>query len=206
MPGTAIFVILLSFAITEQVKELEKEKNNYFKEVLRSERKYRAIVENSVDLIWEADLYYEYTYVSPNVKEILGINEEDFISKPLYFYLAGEEREKIINKLKETVKKKRKKLIEKYIIKDFRGKRRHFESRVSLFYESGNVLSINGIERDITDEINMREQLIRVQKLEAVGTLAGGIAHEFNNLLTIIKGYSNVLLKSIPKKMKKENT
>ncbi len=202
MPGTAIFVILLSFAITEQVKELEKEKNNYLKEVLRSERKYRAIVENSVDLIWEADLYYEYTYVSPNVKEILGINEKDFLSKPLYFYLDEEEREKIINKLKETVKNQRKKMIVKYIMKDFRGKRRYFESRVSLFYENGNILSINGIERDITDEINMREQLIRAQKLEAVGTLAGGIAHEFNNLLTIIKGYSNMLLKSLSKEDK----
>jgi two-component system cell cycle sensor histidine kinase/response regulator CckA len=76
--------------------------------------------------------------------------------------------------------------------------------KTPFFDEQGNTLGIIGISRDITDhrraedERNKLEaQLFHAQKMEAVGLLAGGVAHDFNNILTAIKGYAYLLRSKI---------
>ena len=54
----------------------------------------------------------------------------------------------------------------------------------------GSVISL----RDISEQKKLEAQLQHVQKMEAVGTLAGGIAHEFNNLLQVVQGYAELFL------------
>jgi len=67
---------------------------------------------------------------------------------------------------------------------------------LNLFKNSLKNNIYDGLLINITEIINFQEALQRAQKFESIGLLAGGIAHEFNNINTIIKGYTEILLKN----------
>ena len=57
----------------------------------------------------------------------------------------------------------------------------------------GNVSGIIGIAQNVTEQYRLEKQLRHTQKMEAIGTLAGGVAHDFNNVLTPIMGYTEII-------------
>jgi signal transduction histidine kinase/CheY-like chemotaxis protein len=61
--------------------------------------------------------------------------------------------------------------------------------------DKGRLTHFVGIQRDITERKQLERQLLQAQKMQSVGTLAGGIAHEFNNLLAGINGYAALALR-----------
>jgi PAS domain S-box-containing protein len=78
----------------------------------------------------------------------------------------------------------------------------HGDDSDDIFYEvigtpvkdgNGRVESVVVIARDVTDRFQLERQLRHAQKMEAIGTLAGGVAHDFNNVLTPIMGYAEIL-------------
>ena len=75
-----------------------------------------------------------------------------------------------------------------------RGIWRWHRSRLTARIEDDGLLTIDGIETDVTERIQLEERFRHAQKMEAVGQLAGGVAHDFNNILTAVLGYADLLL------------
>ncbi|MFI5368438.1 MAG: substrate-binding domain-containing protein, partial [Spirochaetia bacterium] len=69
-------------------------------------------------------------------------------------------------------------------------------TKMPLRDQTGAVVGTFGISKDITERRHTQARIIQAQRLESLGTLAGGIAHKFNNINAIIKGYMDILLES----------
>jgi PAS domain S-box-containing protein len=70
-------------------------------------------------------------------------------------------------------------------------------TKVPVRDAQGSIIGILGISRDITERKKLEDQLRASQKMEAVGRLAGGVAHDFNNMLGVIFGYGEMVLKHL---------
>jgi len=64
-------------------------------------------------------------------------------------------------------------------------------------WADGSIRSYVAAKRDVTDRVLLESQLLQAQKMEAIGQLAGGVAHDFNNMLTGITGYAQLLLRAV---------
>jgi len=160
-----------------------------------SEERFRALGENSPDIIYTMDTEGLLTYVNPAGESILGYRREDLLGLPLLKHIKEEERAAYLQLLhrirqnKETVKNFK----VTFISRD--GREKFFDmSGAPNFDARGNITGIVGTFKDYTEQHHMERQLNQASKMSALGTLTGGISHDFNNILQAISTYNQLLM------------
>jgi PAS domain S-box-containing protein len=178
-----------------------------------SEEKYRLIVENTRDIIFIANVAGEYVYVSPSVKTILGYNQTEIIGVSFLSLVHPEDRYILEEETARAgVAGYQTSGDSEYRIRHASGEWRWVVSRGTRVMDAnGNFHYFIGIIRDITaykraeKEKQILEEKAQVaSRLAAVGEMAAGIAHEINNPLTGVLGFSQMLLenKNVPEDIK----
>jgi two-component system, cell cycle sensor histidine kinase and response regulator CckA len=203
----------LAVSLQKSNQELEQvrcKQEEYLRRLEVSETRYRLLAENISDIIWTISLAdMRFTYISPSVEKYLGFTIPEAIALSLEQLLSPQSLQEVISVLTEELANEGSKDVDlnrsrtisvNHLCKD--GSCVWGEVTVSFLRDAaGRPVGIVGVTRDISERRqaeeerqSLQERLHRAEKMEALGTLAGGVAHDLNNVLGVVVGYSELLL------------
>ena len=184
-------VLVVVRDITEQ-KQAEKA-------LQETERRYRSMVEDAVIGIFQSTPQGRFLTVNPTLSTMLGYESpRDLLASVndirCQVYVDPKRREEFSRALEQQG-----------IVRNFEsqvyckdGSKIWISASARSVCQDGVVVRYEGMNEDVTKRKLLEEQLLQSQKMEAVGLLAGGVAHDFNNALSVITGYSGLLQMQLP--------
>jgi len=189
-------VICTSKSITERIRAE--------KALRKSEEKYRDLVENISEVIFTVDKNGYLTYVSPAIESILGYSPSEIIGKPFQEIIYKEDLQLVMDRFQKTLAGI--KIPTEYRVYKKSGKIRWVHSSSNPISDEKGVCGLQGLLTDIDERKRAEEEktylerkLVSSQKMEAIGLLAGGVAHDLNNVLSGVINYPELMLLSLPK-------
>ncbi len=163
--------------------------------VQSSEMLFRSVWENSVDGMRLTDGNGVIIAVNKAYCDLVGREAEELEGKPFtVVYAESENPEAMLQRQREHFRARsaNRKIQRQYTLRN--GQVMALEITDSFIELHGQPLLLFSLFRDVTRQRRLEEQLRQSQKMEAIGQLAGGVAHDFNNILTVIHGHASLLL------------
>jgi len=202
LQALVIFVILsgglfINFIILSWSNTLEKEVTKKTADLKKSEQKYKSLVENAEDIIFSIDYNGNFLSINKYGARFFDKTEEDIVGHNLSEILSWPSAETFLLVIQKVFETKESQQITHLVII---GERQcWFSTNLRrLFDEKGNIYAVLGISRDITERRKIEEHSYYTEKLASMGTLAAGVAHEINNPLGVILGFTDLLLEKSP--------
>jgi PAS domain S-box-containing protein len=186
--------LLFSFArdITERRRAEES--------LRQSEEGFRTLVESITDYAYKVTVrdgrVVETTH-GPGCLGVTGCSPEEFRADPeLWFRMVHPEDQHAVLDWAAKLSSGQKVGPMEHRIINKNGETRWVRNlAVPRFDQHGQYIGYEGLIQDITEYRRLRDQFAQAQKMEAIGQLAGGVAHDFRNQLSVIKGYGEMLLR-----------
>ncbi len=169
-------------------------------ESARSEERYRTVVENALDGVLVMGDDYRLIYVNERLSNLLGCEKEVLIGIDFLSFL--DERSQDLLKERDRLCREGEEVPSQFEISILRknGESRIVEMNSTLIRDSQGNTNHIAFLKDITEKRKLEEQLLQSERLKAIGEMASGVAHDFNNALAIILGNTQLLLLNVKDK------
>jgi len=186
-------------ALFDKNEELtaEIEQRRQTEQALRgSEEKYRLLVENAKDAIFitQDDVL---KFVNPKALNFLGYSEKKLRSTPFVDFIHPEDRERILERYSRRISGEDVSSSVAFRVINRTGEELFVDLNAVLITWKGKPAILNFL-RDVTSQKKMEIELRKARKMETIGTLAGGVAHDLNNILSGVVSYPELLLLNMP--------
>jgi len=166
-----------------------------YERLTRSEERYRAYVENVPDAIWEADADWRFTYWSPQVESLTGYAPEELLGHtPDGILVHPDDVEEFRDNFHRMIEEKNEETTLRHRALHKDGSFLHLEVSVKPMWDDhGGLVKYGGVARDVSEQIRLQAHVVQSAKLSAIGQMISGVAHELNNPLTTVMGYTQLL-------------
>ena len=188
----AVTAVLLYFRIEEQIRRWSDEVDRRVQIEAQLRRITRAVDQGPASVV-VTDRHGVIEYVNEKFTRVTGYTREESVGQHVRMLKSGQTDPALYRQMWETI----------LAGGEWRGELLNRKKNGELFWESasmspvvddeGQTYSFLAVKEDITERRALEQQLRQSQKLEAIGTLAGGVAHDFNNLLSVILGSATLL-------------
>jgi two-component system, cell cycle sensor histidine kinase and response regulator CckA len=189
-----VHALLARQAIEAVAREAEAQTQKALQE---REQKYRDLFDNATDILYTFDTSGRVTAVNRTGEDITGLRERDLVGRPFTDCVAPEFHSAVRERFRFERSGQRTRPAEIEILGQD-GTRIPVELRSRPIMRDGHLVEIQASAHDIRERRAMQSQIMRTQKLEALGRMAAGVAHDFNNVLTIIYGCTSAALDALP--------
>jgi PAS domain S-box-containing protein len=185
-------------AVTVVSKDITQRKNA--EEALReSEEKYRGLADSLPQIIFEMDTQGRFTFINHAASVMTGYTREEFLTElNAAKLIAPEDRRRARSNIDRIIAGKESAGNEYTLVRKDGSRYPVSIHSSTIIAHNNQVMGLRGFVVDITQRKHMEARLRRAEKMEALGTLAGGVAHDLNNVLGVLIGYSELLLMEIP--------
>ncbi len=184
------YAVIISFSDITERRQAEDA-------LKKSEENYRTMFENVQDAVYSVTMDGRVVDISPSIREISKGQycREELIGRSLFdFYADPAERERFLADLQKDGS-----------VADYQITLKNRDGAIVICSVSAKIQrdsrgrpeKIIGNIRDISERVALEKQLLHAQKMESVGRLAGGVAHDFNNMLGVILGYTEMILDQV---------
>lgn len=164
--------------------------------LMEKEERYRSLVENISEAIFTLNTDGYFTYLSPVAERISQYTVDEIVGQHFSHLVHPDDLPLVESGLKKLYSGTNETIEFRIFDKD--SKILYIRASGSVIAENGQPTALTGLVTNITEKKKLEAQLHQAQKMESVGRLAGAIAHDFNNLITVIMGYSRMLANDIP--------
>lgn len=149
-----------------------------------SEEKFRTITQTAKDAIFCQDTKNRYTFVNPSMEKLLRKPASEILGKTVMDFIPSKAASSFQEINRRTLAGE---TLQEVLTLQIGDKKRVYSLiQVPLHDSDGKIVGISGSARDITKTRRLERELQQSHKMQAITTLAGGIAHQFNNALSVI--------------------
>ena len=182
------------------LKILEYEHEKAQAALKEGEERYRRIVETASDIIYRTNDKGFFTYANAAAVRIIGYPLKEIIGRNYLELIHPDYRKKAFRHYSDQVARRIRSTYFEFPAITKKGKEVWLGQNAQMIFQGKRFVEMQAVARDITDvklaeeeRERLEGQLRQAQKMESVGRLAGGISHDFNNILGIILAYTNIL-------------